>query len=53
MSDDDFEELDERIFEQYGIHIDWRSAEDYLRRLEERKISNNHATLTGQGTSRN
>ena len=52
ISEDDFKEMDERILEQYGIHIDWRSAEGYLRRLEDHKISNNHATLTGQGTLR-
>jgi len=50
--DDDLEEMDEHIFKQYGINIDWQSAEGYLRRLEELKISNNHATLTGQGTLR-
>jgi len=52
ISDDGLEEMDEHIFEQYGIHIDWRSAEDYLRKLEDHKISINHATLTGQGTLR-
>jgi N-acyl-D-amino-acid deacylase len=52
ISDEDHKEMDERIFEQYGIHIDWRSAEGYLRKLEEHKISINHATLTGQGTLR-
>ncbi len=52
IGDDGIKEMDEHIFEQYGIHIDWRSAEGYLRRLEDHKISNNHATLTGQGTLR-
>jgi N-acyl-D-amino-acid deacylase len=52
ISDEDHKEMDERIFEQYGIHIDWSSAEGYLRKLEDHKISINHATLTGQGTLR-
>ena len=52
LKDEDLKKLDARIFEQYGIHIDWRNADGYLRRLEDHKISNNHATLTGQGTLR-
>ena len=52
LSDDDFRDYDERTFEKYGIHIDWRNADGYLRRLENHKISINHATLTGQGTLR-
>ena len=52
LKDEDFKKLDARIFEQYGIHIDWRNADGYLTRLEDHKISNNHATLTGQGTLR-
>ena len=52
IADDDLKEMDEHIFKQYGINIDWKSAEGYLRKLEEHKISNNHATLTGQGTLR-
>ncbi len=52
IADDDLKEMDEHIFKQYGINIDWKSTEGYLNRLEEQKISNNHATLTGQGTLR-
>lgn len=52
INDDDFQEYDKNTFERYGIHIDWRNADGYLRKLEEHKISNNHATLTGQGTLR-
>jgi N-acyl-D-amino-acid deacylase len=52
LSDDDFRDYDERTFEKYGIHIDWRNADGYLRSLENHKISINHATLTGQGTLR-
>ncbi len=52
LSDDDFQDFDTKIFEQYGIHIDWRNTDGYLRRLEDHKISINHATLTGQGTLR-
>ncbi len=52
ISDNDFEEYDKNTFEEYGIHIDWRNADGYLRKLEDHKMSNNHATLTGQGTLR-
>jgi N-acyl-D-amino-acid deacylase len=52
INDDDFQEYDKNTFEEYGIHIDWRNADGYLRRLEDHKMSNNHATLTGQGTLR-
>jgi N-acyl-D-amino-acid deacylase len=52
INDDDFQEYDKNTYEEYGIHIDWRNADGYLRRLEDHRISNNHATLTGQGTLR-
>ena len=52
FNDDDFQEFDKHTFEQYRIHIDWRNTDGYLRRLEDHKISINHATLTGQGTLR-
>ncbi|MCK5465844.1 MAG: D-aminoacylase [Bacteroidales bacterium] len=52
IRDEDFQDYDERIFEEYGIHIDWRDTDGYLRSLENHKISINHATLTGQGTLR-
>ena len=52
IGDDEHEEMDEHIFNQYGINIDWKSTEGYLKRVEDQKISNNHATLTGQGTLR-
>ena len=52
FKDEDFKDQDARTFEQYGIHIDWRNTDGYLNRLEDHKISNNHATLTGQGTLR-
>jgi N-acyl-D-amino-acid deacylase len=52
INDNDFQEFDKHTFEQYGIHIDWRNTDGYLSKLEDHKISINHATLTGQGTLR-
>jgi len=52
FKDDDFRDYDKRAFEEYGIHVDWRNTDGYLRSLENHKISINHATLTGQGTLR-
>lgn len=49
---EDIKELDDRIFEQYGIHIDWKDTGGFLRRLEEHNISVNYATFTGHGTLR-
>lgn len=52
IRDEDFQDYDERIFKEYGIHIDWRDTDGYLRSLENHTISINHATLTGQGKLR-
>jgi len=52
LNDVDFRELDTDTFEKYGIHIDWRNTDGFLRRLEDQKISINYATFTGHGTLR-
>ncbi|MEN8227029.1 MAG: D-aminoacylase [Bacteroidota bacterium] len=52
LNDVDFLEMDTDTFEQYGIHIDWRNADGFLRRLEEQKSSINYATFTGHGSLR-
>ena len=52
LNDVDFRELDTNTFEKYGIHINWRDIDGFLRGLEEQKISINYATFTGHGTLR-
>ena len=52
LNDVDFLELDTNTFDKYGIHIDWRNTDGFLRRLEDQKISINYATFTGHGTLR-
>ena len=52
LNDVDFRELDTNTFEKFGIHINWRNIDGFLRRLEDQKISINYATFTGHGTLR-
>jgi len=52
IKEEDFQDYDERIFKEYGIHVDWRDTDGYLGSLENHGISINHATLTGQGKLR-
>ena len=52
LNDVDFQELDKNTFEKYGIHIDWRNTDGFLRKLEDQKISINYATFTGHGNLR-
>ena len=52
LNDIDFRELDKNTFEEYGIHIDWRNIDGFLRKLEDQKISINYATFTGHGNLR-
>ena len=52
LNDVDFLELDTNTFEKYGIHINWRNIDGFLRKLEDQKISINYATFTGHGNLR-
>ena len=52
LNDVDFRELDTNTFEEYGIHINWRNTDGFLRKLEDQKISINYATFTGHGNLR-
>ncbi|MBA7512678.1 D-aminoacylase [subsurface metagenome] len=52
LNEADFQELDTNTFEQYGVHINWRDINGFLRKLEDRKISINYATFTGHGNLR-
>ncbi len=52
LNDVDFLELDTNTFEEYGIHINWRNIDGFLRKLEDQKISINYATFTGHGNLR-
>jgi N-acyl-D-amino-acid deacylase len=52
MTDEDFQEYDKHIFEEYGIHADWRDTAGFLAKLEEGEISINYATFTGAGNLR-
>jgi N-acyl-D-amino-acid deacylase len=52
IREEDFQDYDQRIFQEYGIHINWKNTEGYLGSLENHRISINHATLTGQGKLR-
>jgi N-acyl-D-amino-acid deacylase len=52
LNDVDFRELDTNTFEEYGIHINWRNTDGFLRKLEDQKISINYATFTGHGNIR-
>ncbi len=52
LNEADFKELDTNTFEQYGVHINWRDINGFLRKLEDQKISINYATFTGHGNLR-
>lgn len=52
LNEVDFQELDKNTFEQYGVHINWRDINGFLRKLEDQKISINYATFTGHGNLR-
>jgi N-acyl-D-amino-acid deacylase len=51
-NESDLKELDENLYERFGIHANWNDLNDYLKVLEESKVSINYATFTGQGTLR-
>ena len=52
LNEDDQKEIDERLFEKYGIHAGWNSINGFLSALEKNKISMNYATFTGHGSLR-
>ncbi|KPL23152.1 MAG: hypothetical protein AMS23_07010 [Bacteroides sp. SM1_62] len=52
LNEIDFQELDRNTFEEYGIHIDWKDTDGFLRTLEDQKVSINYVTFTGHGTIR-
>ncbi len=53
LSDAKFSEMDESIYQKYGIHVSWRHIAGFLEALEAKRISMNYATFTGHGTLRN
>jgi N-acyl-D-amino-acid deacylase len=52
LSKTDLKELNEDLNERYGISATWNTISEYLKILDESKISMNYATFTGQGTLR-
>ena len=52
LNDEDFTELDKRLSERYNLHVSWNDITGFLNALEEKKISLNYATFTGQGKLR-
>ena len=52
IADAIFDEEKERLKDEYDIDLDWRDIRGFFRRLEERGIAHNYATLLGQGAVR-
>ncbi len=52
ITEEDFAEYDQRLFERYGIHANWKNVDGFLQALEEKQISFNYATFTGHGDIR-
>ncbi|MCK4772406.1 MAG: D-aminoacylase [Candidatus Latescibacteria bacterium] len=52
IADAIFDEEKERLKDEYDIDLDWRDIHGFFRRLEERGIAHNYATLLGQGAVR-
>ena len=52
LSDANFEEKKKYTEEKYGVDIDWKDIGGFFRRLEERGIALNYATLVGHGSIR-
>jgi N-acyl-D-amino-acid deacylase len=52
VSDENFEKEGKLIKEMYGIDLDWRDIQGFLRRLEEEKIAFNYSTFVGHGDIR-
>lgn len=52
IADAILEEEKERLKGEYDINLDWRDINGFFRRLEEKGIAHNYATLLGQGSLR-
>ncbi len=52
LDEADLKSMDEDYFDRYGLHIDWRSLDGFLKAVEKNKPSLNYATLSGHGNIR-
>ncbi|MBD3225919.1 MAG: amidohydrolase family protein [Caldithrix sp.] len=52
LNDIDFKDLDEHLYNKYGLHTHWHDTAGFLQALEDNKIALNYVTLTGHGKLR-
>lgn len=52
LNDIDFKNLDQKLFEKYGLRVHWKNIAEFYRALEQKKIAINYASFTGHGDLR-